>query len=96
MSVTKPLRDLYKMFIELASVEECERLFEDLCTPGELKALSDRWQVAKLLDRELPYREIYERTGVSTATVTRVARALVHGSNGYRCMLDRLSDKDKR
>ena len=50
--------------------------------------------MAKLLDREMPYREIYQRTGVSTATVTRVARALTHGESGYRRILDRLKKNE--
>jgi TrpR-related protein YerC/YecD len=88
-------KDLFRAIASLKDVEECERFLNDLCTPQELDALAGRWRVAKLLDQELPYREIYERTGVSTATVTRVARALTHGESGYRRILDRLSTKNK-
>ena len=84
----RKLRDLMKAVTAIDSVEDCRRFFIDLCTPAELQSLSDRWQVAQLLDQGVPYRQIYEQTGVSTATVTRVARALAHGEDGYRRVLD--------
>lgn len=59
-------------------------LLIDLCTPAELEALSDRWQVVPLLLEGLPYRDIHARTGVSVTTVGRVARCLTHGAGGYR------------
>jgi TrpR-related protein YerC/YecD len=79
----------------IATQAECERFFADLCTPGELLAMADRWKVARLLDQGMPYREIYEKTGVSTATITRVARALFLGRSGYRGALDRMKLKRK-
>jgi TrpR-related protein YerC/YecD len=82
-------RGLFRALLALGSLEECERFMIDLCTPAEIAALADRWWVAQLVDRKVPYREIQARTGVSTATVTRVARALVHGENGYRAVLDK-------
>jgi TrpR-related protein YerC/YecD len=84
------LKDLCRAILSLSTVEEGERFFTDLCTPAELRAMADRWKVAKLLNQEIPYREIYDRTGVSTATITRVARALLFGESGYRKVLDRL------
>ena len=63
-------------------------LLVDLCTPAELQALADRWQVACLLDQGLAYREIQARTGVSVTTVGRVARFLESGAGGYRAALD--------
>jgi TrpR-related protein YerC/YecD len=87
-------RDLFRAIANLKSEKECERFFSDLCTPAELAALADRWAVALLVERGLPYREIQEKTSVSTTTITRVARALRHGDNGYRLILDR--DKEKR
>ncbi len=85
-------RALFKALLQLDSLEECERFLLDLCTPAELTAIADRWSVARLLDREISYRKIREETGVSTATVTRVARALLYGEDGYRALLD----KEKR
>ncbi|MEN9834512.1 MAG: hypothetical protein RL011_705 [Pseudomonadota bacterium] len=81
------LRELCQALIALESVDECRRFLTDLCTPGELAALADRWQVARLIEEGVPYRRIYEKTGVSTATVTRVARALSYGEGGYRAVL---------
>jgi TrpR-related protein YerC/YecD len=90
--MTKPtplkLLELFKAISELESAHECQKFLEDLCTPTELDAMSDRWAVAKLLSQEIPYRKIYEQTGTSTATVTRVARALSEGA-GYQILLNR-------
>lgn len=87
------LKELFEAVLGLKTQAECEKFFADLCTPGELSAVADRWKVARLLDQRMPYREIYERTGVSTATITRVARALFLGESGYRRALDRLKTK---
>ena len=73
----------------LRSVAEAEAFFRDLCTLAELEALAHRWEVARLLDEQLPYQEISRRTGASTTTVTRVAHWLRHGEGGYRLALDR-------
>lgn len=87
----KPVRKaLYSAIVRLKTLDECEEFFSDLCTPGELESLGDRWEVARLLDQGVPYREIYDQTGVSTATVTRVARALKHGEGGYGKALNRI------
>ncbi len=82
-------RDLYRAILTLRSVEDCERFFGDLCTPAELLAMADRWRVAQLVDQQIPYREIQQKTGVSTATITRVARSLQYGEGGYRTVLNR-------
>jgi TrpR-related protein YerC/YecD len=89
------LKGLYEALLQLKTLAECEKFFADLCTPGELLAMADRWKVVRLLDRGIPYREIYEKTGVSTATITRVARALFLGEHGYRTALDRINPKRK-
>ena len=83
-------RSLFVAVLSLKSVGEAETFFSDLCTPAELEALSGRWQVARLIDKGMPYREISEKTGISTATITRVARCLTYGRDGgYRRVLDR-------
>ncbi|PCI35974.1 MAG: transposase [Elusimicrobia bacterium] len=74
----------------LKTSEELKLFLEDLLTPAELKAISERWTVVLKLEEGNSYRRIYEETGVSTATVTRVARALSSGAGGYRKALDRL------
>lgn len=87
----KDLQDLYKAIANLQSKEECKQFLVDLCTPAELMAMADRWKAARLLREGLSYREIYEKSGVSTATVTRVARCLTLGAGGYRLVLDRIT-----
>lgn len=83
-------RALFEAVGALPDAAECAAFFADLCTPAELEALAGRWKVARLLDQGLPYREISEKTGISTATVTRVARCLTYGrEGGYRRALDR-------
>jgi TrpR-related protein YerC/YecD len=72
--------------------DEMRRLLLDLCTPAEIRTLAERWHVARLLDEtDLPYREIHDRTGVSTTTIVRVGRFLRQEPNqGYRGAIDRL------
>ena len=70
---------LFRAMLTLETVEECEVFFRDLCTLSELHALTERWQVVLRLQEGLPYRTIAEQTGVSTATITRVAYWLQHG-----------------
>lgn len=83
----KKHKELYEVIASLGDADDVERFFLDLCTPLELLSMADRWEVAKLLDQNVPYRTIYERIGVSTATVTRVARAMSYGPGGYRIVL---------
>lgn len=73
----------------LRTDEEIKRFLRDLCTLPELEALSHRWRTVQLLDEGVPYVEIAERVPTSTATVTRVAQWLRHGTGGYRTALDR-------
>jgi TrpR-related protein YerC/YecD len=74
---------LFQAIISLKDVTECRNFFKDLCTPAELQALVDRWQVVQLLQQRLPYRRIHEMTGVSVTTIGRVARFLSDGFGGY-------------
>jgi TrpR-related protein YerC/YecD len=80
---------LFRAVISLKTVEECGSFFRDLCTPAELQALVDRWQVVAFLERGLPYREIHDLTGVSVTTIGRVARFLADGYGGYGIALSR-------
>lgn len=83
-------RALFAAVLSLKDSGDCAAFFADLCTPAELDALAGRWKVARLLDKGIPYREISEKTGISTATVTRVARCLTYGKDGgYRRILSR-------
>lgn len=85
---------LYAALRSLQSTDECRRFFRDLCTPAEIQALSDRWTVVGLLEKNLPYREIARRTGVSVTTIGRVARALSTGHGGYDLARSRLGGTD--
>ena len=80
---------LIEVLLRLDSTEDAERFLRDLCTLGELRDMAQRWAVARLLDAGLHYAEISQRTGASTATITRIASWLNHGEGGYRRMLDR-------
>lgn len=71
------------------NAEESLRFFTDLCTPAELEAMADRWQVVPLLQAKVPYRTIHEQTGVSVATITRIARCIQFGSGGYTLITER-------
>lgn len=82
--------DLFRALLTLETTEDCELFFRDLCSLSELRALTERWQVVRKLEEGLPYRAISEETGVSTATITRVAHWLQQGQGGYRLALDRL------
>jgi TrpR-related protein YerC/YecD len=83
--------DLFATIDSLRNRGELEDFMRDLCTIQELETLAHRWQVAKLVNEGLPYLEIAQRTGASTATVTRVANWLRHGEGGYETALQRIS-----
>ncbi len=85
------LRTLYRAVLALGTEEDCDIFFEDLCTVQELKALSQRLQVAVMLDGDKVYNDIVAETGASTATISRVNRCLHYGRGGYRLVLDRLA-----
>ena len=81
---------LYQAILALNSPEECRAFFQDLCTVAELKAMAQRLEVAQLLDQGLIYNDILRRTGASSATISRVNRALQYGADGYKTVLPRL------
>ena len=82
---------LYEAILTLKTPEECRAFFHDLCTVAELKAMAQRLEVAQLLDDGLIYNDILQRTGASSATISRVNRALQYGADGYKTVLPRLS-----
>lgn len=89
----KNLDDLFEAILCLENMEECYDFFEDLCTILELKSLSQRFQVAKLLNEHKVYSDIVSETGASTATISRVNRSINYGSDGYRIVFERLKEK---
>ena len=93
---SESLSRLYEVILELRTVEECYDFFEDLCTIKELKDLSQRLDVAFLLDKGLSYQQVAAQTGVSSATICRVKKCLDYGSGGYRRAIDRAGAGDAR
>lgn len=86
----KQIDELFEAILKLETIEECYRFFEDICTINELKSISQRLEVAILLRQEKTYNEIEEQTGASTATISRINRALNYGAEGYNLILDKL------
>ncbi|WP_029688747.1 YerC/YecD family TrpR-related protein [Thermoanaerobacter sp. A7A] len=86
---------LFEAILKLRNIEECYRFFEDIATINEIKALAQRLEVAKMLRQKKTYIEIAEKTGASTATISRVNRALNYGANGYKIILDRLETESR-
>ena len=94
--LNKPASDTrYKAIACLENEEECRRFLQDLCTVSELKAMEQRMDVAMLLDDGLIYSDILERTGASSATISRVNRCLHYGADGYRTVIPRLREQER-
>ena len=83
---------LYQAILTLRDLDECKKFFSDLCTVSELKAMEQRMEVAMLLDQGLIYSEILERTGASSATISRVNRSLLGGAGGYESILEKMKE----
>ena len=83
------VEELYQAILQLENLEDCANFFEDLCTVSELKAIAQRWEVARMLDEGTVYSRIAEKTGASTATISRVNRALQYGTEGYQKALEK-------
>ncbi len=86
---------LFKAVLELQNYEECANFFNDLCTVTELKSISQRIRVAKMLRDKSVYSDIVRTTGASTATISRVNRSLQYGSNGYEILFQRIEATDE-
>ena len=87
--------ELCDAILTLKDREDCYRFFTDSCTINEIRAISQRLQVAKLLSEKKTYSEIEEITKASTATISRINKCLVYGADGYRLVLDRLAEEEK-
>ena len=86
---------LFKAVLALENSDECYDFFEDLCTIQELKAISQRLVVAKMLSEKCVYTDIVNSTGASTATISRVNRSLQYGCDGYDRIIERIRAQDK-
>ena len=85
---------LFETILKLKTVDECYDFFEDLCTVKEIKDMSQRLEVAVLLDKGLSYQKVSELTNVSSATISRVKRCLDYGSGGYTRAIKAMEDKE--
>lgn len=92
-----PLNDqLFAGVLLLQTEEECYQFFEDICTIGELKAMAQRLEVARMLKHGRTYDDIVARTGASTATISRVKRCLYYGADGYKTIIARLDGDETK
>lgn len=87
---TDEVKELFDAILALDNVEECYLFMEDLCTTNEILTLAQRYQVAKLLEQKYTYQEIADKSGASTATISRVKRSIDDGNGGYAMMMERL------
>lgn len=90
---TEEMDRLFDGILTLHTREEAYKFFEDLCTAGELEAMQQRFEVASMLREKNTYSEIAEKTGASTATISRVNRSLMYGDDGYELVFKRLDEK---
>lgn len=81
---------LFQAFLLLKNEEECYRFFEDICTVSELQDIAQRLAVAKMLEENSTYSDIAEKTGASTATISRVKKSLHYGADGYKLVLEKV------
>ena len=83
---------LYRAILMLETEEECYNFFQDLCTVSELRSMEQRFEVATLLNNGMIYNEILEKTGASSATISRVNRSLLNGAGGYESILEKMKE----
>ena len=93
---TNAVDHLFDAILCLEDKEECYRFFEDLCTVNELQSLSQRFEVASMLRNRKTYLEIAEKTGASTATISRVNRSLNYGNDGYEMIFQRTNPQGRQ
>lgn len=91
---TDAVNHLFDAILSLENKEECYRFFEDVCTVNELLSLSQRYEVARMLRAQKTYLDIAEKTGASTATISRVNRSLNYGNDGYDMVFERIDLDD--
>ena len=91
----KYLGNLYKAILSLESMDECAAFLDDICTIQELEALSQRFEVARLLHEGKNYVDINKLTGASTATICRVSKCLSYGDGGYKTVIEKLEAGDE-
>ena len=93
---TDAVDELFEAILHLKTVEECYAFFEDVCTVNELLSFSQRYEVARMLRDGHTYLDIAEKTGASTATISRVNRSLNYGNDGYEMVFSRMAEKEAK
>ncbi len=86
----KGVVDLYKAVLSLKTEDECKRFLRDLLTEAEIKEFANRWKVAQMLNKKVPYEKIEKETGMSSTTIARVQKWLTRGMGGYKLIISRL------
>lgn len=84
---------LFNAILSFENIEECRSFFEDICTIKEIQDMSQRLEVARMLNSNKSYAEISKETGASTATISRVNKCLIYGSDGYKRVLERMGEE---
>jgi len=92
--INNSAKQLFQAITNISDIEECAAFFEDLCTIKELHDMAQRFDTAILLDRGCNYQKISEQVNVSTATISRVNRALMYGADGYRTAIAKLKETE--
>lgn len=87
---------LYRSIVSLENVEDCKNFFHDICTASELQEMSRRLKAARMLSDGIVYSEIAAKTGLSTATISRVNHCLKYGNDGYHKVLEKMKLEDKK
>ncbi len=92
---TEEVDHLFDAVLTLKTREDCYKFFEDVCTIKELLAMAQRYEVALMLEKKMTYLDIAEKTGASTATISRVNRSLTYGEDGYAMVFERLKEEQE-
>ena len=92
---TEAVDHLFQAILTLENIDDCYTFFEDVCTINEILSLSQRFEVAHMLRQQKTYLDIAEKTGASTATISRVNRSLNYGNDGYDMVFSRMQNTDK-
>ena len=90
---TPSIDRLFQAIMQLESVEDCHKFFEDVCTIKEVQDMSQRLEAAILLDQGAGYQAVSEQVGISTATISRVSKCLNYGAGGYRQAIDKMKEE---
>jgi TrpR-related protein YerC/YecD len=91
--IDRTTKKLFKAILALKTEDECKKFLRDLLTEAEIKEFANRWKVAQMLDKKIPYEDISTETGMSSTTIARISKWLTNGMGGYKFMLKRINNK---